>query len=180
MHTEKRYTNQTFTHRVDHEAGKHRQDAAMPEPAVCEGCGNVYADRRWSLPGTAVESNKHPHFRPATLVLCPACEIEKSGVAAGYVHLEGRFLNEHWIEIERLLLNETARALADNPLGRIMGIETDDEGATTVRTTTEHLAQRLGHALEKAFHGNVRYDFSHENKLTHVWWSRGGELRMEN
>ena len=180
MHTEKRYTNQTFTHRVDHEAGKHRQDAAMPEPAVCEGCGNVYADRRWSLPETAVESNKHSHFRPATLVLCPACEIEKSGVAAGYVHLEGRFLNEHWIEIERLLLNETARALADNPLGRIMGIETDDEGATTVRTTTEHLAQRLGHALEKAFHGNVRYDFSHENKLTHVWWSRGGEWRMEN
>lgn len=172
MQTNKRYTNQTFTHRVDHEAGKHREDAGRPEPAVCEGCGNVYVDRRWALPGTSIESLKHPNFRPAAVVLCPACEIEKAGIAAGYVHLEGRFMLEHWVEIERLLLNETARALVDNPLGRIMGIESDDEGRTTVRTTTEHLAQRLGHALEKAYDGEVRYDFSHENKLAHVWWSR--------
>jgi len=59
-----------------------------------------------------------------------------------------------------------------------MGIDNADAAAAsgqsemTVRTTTEHLAQRLGHALEKAFHGEVRYDFSHENKLAHVWWRR--------
>jgi hypothetical protein len=39
-------------------------------------------------------------------------------------------------------------------------------------TTTEHLAQRLGHALEKAFDGKVDYDFSHENKLARVTWRR--------
>ena len=44
----------------------------------------------------------------------------------------------------------------------------------TVTTTTEHLAQRLGRALEKAFSGDVLYDFSHENKLARVKWRREG------
>jgi hypothetical protein len=42
----------------------------------------------------------------------------------------------------------------------------------TVTTTTEHLAQRLGHALEKSFGGNTHYEFSHENKLARVNWMR--------
>lgn len=54
----------------------------------------------------------------------------------------------------------------------MIGWEKDKRGRVTVTTTTEHLAQRLGHALEKAFDGEVRYDFSHENKLAHVYWRR--------
>lgn len=38
--------------------------------------------------------------------------------------------------------------------------------------TTEHLAIRLGHALEKAYDGPVLYGISHETKLAHVWWHR--------
>ena len=172
MQSKKKYTNQTITKRVDYEAGRHRGERAFPEPAVCEVCGNTYADRRWSRPGTAVESEKHPHFRPPETVVCPACEAEKSGIASGYVHLDGAFLGEHLDEVQRLLNNEADRAAEDNPLCRIMGVEKDKDGKMTVKTTTEHLAQRLGHALEKAFSGEVRYDFSHENKLAHVWWKR--------
>jgi hypothetical protein len=174
----KKYTNQTFTKRVDHEAGSHRAEQGLAEPAVCQYCGNVYADRRWTRPGEAVEGEKHPHFRPPQQVVCPACRAERSGIASGYVHLDGGFLGLHLTEIENLLRNEAERAGEDNPLARIMGIDNADASAAsgqcemTVRTTTEHLAQRLGHALEKAFHGEVRYDFSHENKLAHVWWRR--------
>jgi hypothetical protein len=71
----------------------------------------------------------------------------------------------------RLLKNEADRAAADNPLGKIMSCETGDTGLN-VTTTTEHLAERLGQALEKAYGGNVRYDFSHENKLARVYWNR--------
>ena len=53
-----------------------------------------------------------------------------------------------------------------------MGREMDEKGRLVITTTTEHLAQRLGHALEKAFGGEVRYDFSHENKLARVYWQR--------
>ena len=49
-------------------------------------------------------------------------------------------------------------------------IETADE--LLVETTTEHMAQRLGHALSRAFAGKVTYDFSHENKVARVNWHR--------
>jgi hypothetical protein len=48
----------------------------------------------------------------------------------------------------------------------------DAEGRLIVTTTTEHLAQRLGHALQKAYRGHVRFDFSHENKFARVYWHR--------
>jgi len=41
-----------------------------------------------------------------------------------------------------------------------------------VTTTTEHLAKHFGRALKRAYTGDVRYDFSHENKLARVYWHR--------
>lgn len=172
MRSQKRHTNQTYTKRVDHEAGKHHTKRAMPEPAVCEVCNDIYADRRWSKPDPERQSTKHENFRPPTLVVCPACQRQQDGVPSGYVHLDGAFLAQHKDEIERLINNEAERAGEDNPLARLMKWEQDKKGRLTVTTTTEHLAQRLGHALEKAFDGTVRYDFSHENKLAHVYWHR--------
>lgn len=172
MSTQKRYTNETFTKRVDHEAGRHRTRRASPEPAVCEICGDVYADRRWSKPDAERQEGKHENFRPAVTVVCPACQRQRDGVPSGYLHLDGVFLVKHRDEIERLIRNEAERASEDNPLARIMGWDDDEKGRLTVTTTTEHLAQRLGHALEKAFDGHTDYDFSHENKLAHVYWQR--------
>ena len=76
------------------------------------------------------------------------------------------------MKIEHLLRNEAERAAEDNPLARIMEWKRGDGHKLTVTTTTEHLAQRLGGALEKAFGGNTHYDFSHENKLARVNWQR--------
>src|SRR5262245_47562833 len=172
MRNQKRYTNQSYTKRVDYEAGRHRTRRAPPEPAVCEVCGDEYADRRWSKPDQKRLSAKHPKFRPAILVVCPACQRVRNGAPSGYVHLDGAFLGQHRDEVERLLWNEADRAGEDNPLARIMDWEQDEKGRLTVTTTTEHLSQRLGRALEKAFSGKTCYDFSHENKLAHVYWSR--------
>jgi len=172
MRGKKDYTNQTFTKRVDHEAGRHRTRRASAEPMVCEICGNIYADRRWTKPDPKRQDDKHQHFRPAQTTICPACQAKRDKTPSGFVHLEGAFLKSHNEEIERLLRNEAGRAGEDNPLARIIAWEKDRRGRVTITTTTEHLAQRLGHALEKAFDGEVRYDFSHENKLAHVYWRR--------
>lgn len=166
MRSNKKYTDLNFRKRVDHQAGKLHAQGAMKEPAVCEGCGNIYVNRRWVRAGTEViVTDPEP-------VMCPACVAERDNITSGYVHLEGKFVNEHWDEIRRLLDNEADRAAEDNPLGRIMAIEKERSDAFTVRTTTEHLAQRLGNSVQKAFNGDIRYDFSHENKLAHVWWQR--------
>jgi hypothetical protein len=172
MRSNKPYTNQTFTKRVDHEAGQHRAPRALKEPAVCANCGNVYADRRWSKPDPEGDHKKHPHIRAVQTTICPACVAIQAARPSGYVHLAGHFLSAHRDELEILLTREAERAAEDNPLARIMGWDESEAGKLTVTTTTEHLAQRLGHALEKAYDGTVRYDFSHENKLAHVWWQR--------
>ena len=106
------------------------------------------------------------------MTVCPACEQKRSGEPRGCVYLDGDFFVAHYEEIEQLLRNEAERAAEDNPLARIMKWKRGDGHKLTVTTTTEHLAQRLGHALEKAFGGGAHYDFSHENKLARVNWLR--------
>ncbi len=171
MRSRKPYTNATFTKRVDHIAGRHRTLRANTEPAACKECGSVYANRRWAAPNAEAESKKQRHWRPPRLTICPACTQVRTGEPCGFLHLDGTFLVAHRQEIEQLIRNEAVRAAEDNPLARIM----EWKRATrklTVTTTTEHLAQRLGHALEKAFKGTAHYDFSHENKLARVNWHR--------
>lgn len=169
MRSKKPYSNVTFTKRVDHEAGRHRAFRAQSEPAVCEGCGAVYSKRRWRSASSNVENEPQ---KPAQLTVCPACLQMRVGSPRGFVYLDGSFYVEHHEEIEQLLQNEAARAAEDNPLSRIMEFKRGKEHKLTVSTTTEHLAQRLGSALEKAFGGHTRYDFSHENKLARVNWER--------
>jgi hypothetical protein len=78
----------------------------------------------------------------------------------------------HRAEIEALLQHEADHALTDNPLNQVLGWEDDGTGGLLIATASEHLAQRLGRALEKAYDGEVHYGFSHENKLARVWWHR--------
>ena len=172
MSAKKKYTNATFTKRVDHEAGRHRPSRAKSEPAVCEKCGAVYANRRWSAANPGSGNEKHERWRPPQVTLCPACAQQRSGEPRGFVYLDGAFFVTHQEEIEQLVSNEAERAAEDNPLARILEWKRDDGHKLTVTTTTEHLAQRLGHALEKSFKGSAHYDFSHENKLARVSWQR--------
>jgi hypothetical protein len=169
MRSRKRYTNVTFTKRVNHEAGRHRTLRAEPEPIICATCGAVYSKRRWVAQSDGSIGNEE--LRRARVKQCPACNRKAAGVPSGYLEASGSFLAAHRAEIEHLLRNEAARAAEDNPIARI--IDWNGKGKKLkLTTTTEHLAQRLGHALEKAFHGEVEYDFSHENKLARVNWHR--------
>lgn len=172
MKSKKPFTNTTFTKRVDHEAGSHRPPKARTEPAVCGTCGAVYANRRWQSATENSADQKHKNWRPAETTTCPACEQKSTGEPRGFVFIDGSFFVAHEKEIRQLLNNEAARAAEDNPLARILSWKLGDGHNLTVSTTTEHLAQRLGRALNNAFGGSVKYDFSHENKLARVTWKR--------
>lgn len=167
----RRYTNQTFTKRVDHEGGLHREFAGQPEPGVCLKCGAVYIDRRWTMRDVASDPAKHDHWRPANSTVCPACVQIENKIAGGYLTIDGEFFIDHKTEIGNLLSNEARKAGEKNPLARIIQRH-ETANRLIVETTTEHLAQRLGHALEKAYDGEVEYDFSHENKVVRVHWHR--------
>lgn len=168
----KHNTNLTST-KVDHEKCNHlHSDKATPEPGVCKECGAIYIDRRWTISEVDPTSLNHQRWGKPQIVTCPACKQKQAGIVSGYVHLDGIFFEKHIEEIERLLTNEAERAAENNPLARIIKWEKGNGHKLTISTTTEHLAQRLGHALEKAYCGKVRYDFSNENKLARVWWHR--------
>jgi hypothetical protein len=132
----------------------------------------VYTNRRWTAASSTSTKGGDAHSSPAQITLCPACKQQRTGEPRGFVFLDGDFFSSHAEEIKQLLRNEAKRAAADNPLARAMEVKRGDGHKLTVSTTTEHLAQRLGHAVEKAFGGSVHYDFSHENKLARVSWRR--------
>jgi len=171
MRSAKPYTNATFTRRVDHDGGRHRPPRAAREPAICPACGAVYAKRRWSH----APSSRLLAARAGASVavrVCVACRRRRTGVPHGYVHIDGGFFPGHRSDIEHLLRNEAERARDDNPLSQIVDWRNLAGGSLLIGTSTEHLAQRLGRALEKAYDGKVHYGFSHENKMAHVWWRR--------
>ena len=171
MRTNKRYTNTTFTHRPEPRDDVRTQEAP-PEPIVCSGCGAVYVHKRWSRTAQARTRAARPG-RPLDVRICSGCRRRQSGVPHGFLHVDGEFVRTHRDDIVRLLKNEAARAVEDNPLAQIVAWhESGHPNDVLVTTTTEHLAVRLGRALEKAFDGRTLYGFSHVNKSAHVWWHR--------
>jgi hypothetical protein len=169
MRTNKRYTNVTFTKRVDYEGGTHRPPKAPSEPRVCRQCGAVYTRRRWrprSDPRAAALSAQ------AAPTVCKACSMQARGQSSGFLTMKGGFFVAHREEIERLIRNEDQRAIETNPLGRIIGWDRTAPDQLTVATSTEHLVERLGHALHRAFGGTVEYGFSHGNKFARGTWQR--------
>jgi hypothetical protein len=169
MRTAKPYTNVTFTKRVDRDAGRHRPSRAPSEPRYCTECGAVYVKRRWII-GT--RPGAEALRQEAQASTCPACDAAAKGFIRGHLRLEGSFVQAHRAEIEALLRNEAARAAEDNPTARIIRWEDGTNGSFTIGTTTEHLTERLGHAVRRAFAGEIDYGFSHDNKLARAVWHR--------
>jgi len=169
MRTYKRYTNTTFTRRVDYDGGRKRTVRAPAGVLVCPECGAVYARGRWTTSADARTRRLAKLARPA---LCHACQMAERHQTRGYLTLRGAFLAAHEPEIEALLENEAARAAEDNPLGRILEWDRAIPGALTVSTSTEHLVERLGRAVHHAFGGEIDYGFSHANKFAHAYWVR--------
>jgi hypothetical protein len=113
------------------------------------------------------DSGRKLHLGSDNALSC--LQTESTGEPRGFVFLDGDFFSGHHEEIEQLLRKEAKRAAADNPLARAIEFKRGDSHKLTVSTTTEHLAQRLGHALEKAFGGSVFYEFDQFGNL--LTWS---------
>lgn len=171
MKSQKRYTNATFTKRVDHEGGEHRGNLKLPDPTVCKECQSVYTAGRWVASNMVPAKVDRGELREAERVVCPACKQIEAGVVGGYVSVSGAFLNAHREEIVNLLENEAKEATETNALSRVISQNADADGIK-IETTTEQLAERFGRALKDAYAGILDFDFSHENKVVRIAWHR--------
>lgn len=171
MCSNKHHTKQIFTGHVGRGLGKQILHITH-EFAVCADCGDVYADGCWSKPNLTSDGAKRLPYSATQTTLCPNCKALRKSQPSGYVHLFGEFVQIHREEIEELLSHEARRVEEHYPMERIMAWDESKANELTVTTTTARLARRLGHALERAFNGAARYEFSNGNKLAHVRWQR--------
>jgi NMD protein affecting ribosome stability and mRNA decay len=139
-------------------------EGKLPEPAACPKCGASYHNGRWTWKTAPVGSYEH---------VCPACERIEADYPAGVLHIGGAFAAAHRDEILGLLRNVESAERDDHPLNRIMNIE-DEESGLLVSVTDANLTESLGHALERAYAGQLERPptTSEKENLVRVRWTR--------
>ncbi len=150
-------------------------DSYLPRGAsrrisICEGCRAVYMNKRWYI-GSELDDLVSKSSDMAATV-CPACSKIRDNFPGGIVTLKGDYVLKHKQDLMNLVRNEEERARGFNPLERVMSVRENGYGSIVISTTNEKLAQRLGRAIKKAFHGEIAYHWSHDNKLVRVDWER--------
>lgn len=131
--------------------------------AHCPGCGAYFSAGRWSW-------NREAGSQPESIT-CPACRRIAENDAAGNVVLSGAFLQAHREEILNLIRNTEAAERQEHALERLIGIS-EEGGKLMVGTTGTHLANRIGHALEAAYDGSVKYTYTENETHLDVSWTR--------
>lgn len=145
------------------EHDSYRIKGKLPEPTVCSHCGAVYRGGRWQW-GISAGAEAHR-------ANCPACQRVHDHCPAGFVSLDGQFLQTHRTEIAHLVRNEAERQRAEHPLKRVMSFE-EDESEVRVSTTDIHLARALGEAVHHAYQGDLEFHYNPEQVLLRVHWHR--------
>lgn len=140
------------------------------EPAICRSCEALYRNKRWYLDPVAV--SRLQAEGGAETVTCPACQKIAEHYPEGVVTLRGDYLWDHEEEIRNILRNEENKAMAKNPLQRIMRMDREG-GDLIIETTEEKLAEHLGRALHKAHQGELRVSWTDDHSICRVTWERG-------
>ena len=144
----------------------------VPNPkgtAVCGVCGAIYERKRWYE--DASRSRELRLELGVETTMCPACVRAKSKLPEGILTASGAFVKEHHDDILHTIVAAAKRERAHDTLCRILDVTSSPDGIV-VTTANERLVRKLGHVLHSAFHGEVNFVFSHDNRLTRVRWHR--------
>ncbi|MHB9036031.1 MAG: BCAM0308 family protein [Armatimonadota bacterium] len=144
-------------------------DESICENSRCKLCGSVYTSGRWYSKGSLTKEKVAEGIQHEAV--CPACRKLRDHFPGGILKLSGAFIEGHRDEILNLIRNESRDVLGDNPLERIMSLETIANGIE-ISTTNEKLAQRIGKAIHRAYNGSIEYKWSADNKQARVNWHR--------
>lgn len=155
--------------RAETSADPYLNGAGLAEPSLCETCGAIYRKKRWFIDAAEAEELKRC---PGTeRVVCPACRKINDRYAEGYVALRGSYLWEHEAEIRNMIKNEESKAMAKNPLERIISMERSGDDLL-IETTEEKLAEHLGRAINKAHQGELQVTWTDDHAICRVSWQR--------
>jgi NMD protein affecting ribosome stability and mRNA decay len=133
----------------------------LREPSVCEQCGAVFSRRVWRKPATFSAAL----LTRARWTRCPACVQASREEYLGRVLLRGPYAAARVREITARIHNVVARAHETQPERRMVSIEGQESGLE-VLTTSQKLAHRIAHELQKAFGGRTTYVWADDGVLT--------------
>jgi hypothetical protein len=148
-----------------------RQDGSPPvagrthvehEPARCERCDAVYQRKTWRSGRSA------PPDR-VTWTLCPACVQIEEQEYFGRLSITRPLPSERETEVRRRIWNVERRARETQPERRLVRIEHTRTGIE-VLTTSQKLAHRIAHELEKAFGGRAHYEWADRERVLDATW----------
>ncbi len=169
MRKDARFSTGDKRGRVETSADPYLCEAGLKEPSLCKTCGAVYRKKHWYLDPGEAEALKRDGT--AQEVSCPACRKIQDRYAEGFVVLRGAYLWEHEEEIRNLLKHEETKAMAKNPLERIIMMERVGDDMQ-IETTEEKLAEHLGRAVSKAHQGELKVSWSDDHAVCRVAWER--------
>jgi len=137
--------------------------AKLRDPLVCEKCKVVFRN------GIFEWVEKIPSH--AEKMVCPACRRTDDDFEGGIVLLEGEFLSDHKSDIMNIVGNVEKTEKKYRPLERIMKLN-DYGNRVEITTTYEHIARRIGEAVQKAYKGDLSLRYGEGEKHIRVSWKR--------
>ncbi|WP_175750358.1 BCAM0308 family protein [Burkholderia pyrrocinia] len=129
---------------------------------ICEGCGAVCDEGRWTWYATPLDRRQ---------LECPACKRMRENAPAGELVLHGDYLRAHRSAILELLEHQADLETSEHALERIMEIEKSRD-TLVIRTTGMHMVRRLGEALLHAHHGNLALNYRDSEDMLRAQWTR--------
>ena len=140
---------------------------SFTEPSVCKSCQAVYLNKRWYFDPQLYREQKGK----AEKIICPGCQKVADRSFDGVVYLKGSLLKTRKEEIINLIKKEEQKEREKNVLSRIGKMESRGK-EMEVYTTTQFLATRLGHAIYKAFSGELKIKPAPREAFVRVYWER--------
>jgi hypothetical protein len=137
---------------------------------ICPKCGAIWDGERW-VPEPDETLRREFGRKQHCTELCPGdLRIEKKQVE-GVVTLKGRFLASHREEINNLIGRVAREARKRNVAARILETVEEDD-SLVLETTDEHLAEKMGKEVEKAFKGALEIKWQKKDTFARVTWQR--------
>ena len=107
---------------------------------------------------------------------CPACRQVAAVRGYGEVDIPGPIPPELQDSIRRRARNVARRAAFTQPERRLVQVRGDGSGITIV-ATSQKLAHRIAHELQKAFGGHATYAWSDQDGALRARWDPNAEPR---
>ena len=137
---------------------------------VCPLCDAIYDKHRW-VPEPDGALRKEAARLKAPSEKCPGdLRIERKQVE-GVVTLNGAFLELHRAELMNLVNRVARTGRSRNVAARLLNV-TENDHEVVIETTDDHLAERIGKEVEKAFKGELVIKWQEKDRFARVTWTR--------